>query len=198
MRQSALFLQSFLRTVPIVLLLLPLQACTWRYSRELVAVGPSHGERVETQSRGLEVVFITITEPKSVAVLLEQLKTEESCTALRNIEIDYRTAILVVVNFPKVSVSADCETPAPATEAPAPAPPPAIPAPAAKTTTPAPPPPPEPPKPLQAVPAAPAVPGPAQPPPAAPVPSPPAAAPEGVLPPSAPPQNSPAGSPPAP
>jgi hypothetical protein len=195
----------FLRPLPVSLYLsfflfsILLASCTWRYSRELVAVGPNVGARMTVRSTGFELAFINIVEPDTTSELIDELRTEGHCTALHNIEIDYRNFIFFFFNLPRVTVSANCEAPPPAPEPPEftptpklapsapPTPPPA--APATPSAPSAPPPAPEPSAPLT-----PPSPAPAPAPPTEPSPpsstAPPSEAPEPA--PSSPPESAPA------
>lgn len=104
--------------LPVIIFPLLFSACTWRYSRELLAVGPQGGERVKVRSFGLEILFIAIFEPKTGTAMIDEVKAKWNCAAIHNIEIDYRSLIFIVANLPMMTVSADCEPVPPVPEAP--------------------------------------------------------------------------------
>jgi len=89
------------------LLLLGTAGCTVRYSRVIDGVAPTSGRRVSASSTGLQILQIEINDTASAASLVNQLKG--GCKSLKNVEIDYRTTVILIVDIPKLTVSADCD-----------------------------------------------------------------------------------------
>lgn len=80
--------------------------CTMRHSRTVTDVGAAGGRRVSTSSTGLEILSIEINDTESADKLASQLRS--GCSALTNIEVDYRTMGILIVGIPKLTVSGDC------------------------------------------------------------------------------------------
>ncbi len=81
--------------------------CTLRHSRTIYNVAPSAGHRVSASSTGLEIFQIEVNDTESADKLAKQ--AGGSCKTLKNVETDYRTLGVLIVGFPKLTVSGDCE-----------------------------------------------------------------------------------------
>jgi len=99
-----------------------LSGCTLRYSKELSDWVPessaANHRRVTIDSSGLEVFFVQVVDVESAASLLKTLGEVDNCKSLRNVEVDYQSYVLVVVDLPQILVSADCESKATTLKAP--------------------------------------------------------------------------------
>jgi hypothetical protein len=88
-------------------LALTLAGCTIRHSRTLDNASPTTARRVSASSTGLEIFSIEINDTASAASLVSQLKG--GCKSLKNVDVDYRTMVILIVGIPKLTVSADCD-----------------------------------------------------------------------------------------
>jgi hypothetical protein len=62
---------------------------------------------VSTSSTGLQILQIEVNDTASAASLVNQLRA--GCKSLKNVEVDYRTMGILIVDIPKLTVSADCD-----------------------------------------------------------------------------------------
>ena len=94
----------------LLVLLLVSTGCTIRHSR-IIDNGAmkSAGQRISADSTGLEIFNIEVNDTKSADQLLNELRATNNCKNLKNIEVDYRTTLILFVGIPKLTASADCE-----------------------------------------------------------------------------------------
>jgi hypothetical protein len=98
---------------------LVISGCTLRYSKQMddyvpVKKGGDEGgefrRRVALDSNGIEVLFVQVRDVDDPVDLLKTLGKINDCRSLKNVEIDYRNFVMILVNLPRVIVSADCES----------------------------------------------------------------------------------------
>ena len=91
----------------LLLNLVPLVACTARYSQSLSgAIPKSQGTPVSSSATGLSVFAIAFSEPTSAHEQVTQLIG--GCEMLNTVQVDYRETTFLILGIPKVSVKAIC------------------------------------------------------------------------------------------
>ena len=98
---------------------LVMSSCTLRYSKQMDDYVPVKKEkdevsemrrRVALDSNGIEVLFVQVRDVDDPVDLLTTLGKINDCKSLKNVEVDYRNFVMILVNLPQVIVSADCES----------------------------------------------------------------------------------------
>ena len=88
-------------------LLVAAAGCSVRYSRTLDNASLGGARRVMASSTGLEIIGIEVDDTDTAANLLKQVSAR--CNSVKNVEVDYRATVILIVSIPKLTVSADCE-----------------------------------------------------------------------------------------